>query len=483
MTSRAFILLVGNDGAILLPPRGAKGPPAFSTETILETLVRHPRAKTVILADTLAQDYKIETLPPVSFFDRRKLLTRRLEQAFPHKKLKNARTRKDGSFLLYAADENTPLGTWLDRIEALRNSSGRVSLLPAESASMLPHLAPETEKGWALLLSAQETGGFRQIVAKDGEIVFTRLTPPLPPLTHPDFIAETLAQDIKATRAYLLRAGLDENEPMALVALLPRPLHAPLKKQPFPTASPLLFTPEEAAHTLNLSLPLQTELSADLLHALWFQAKGSPLTSLIRPERAVAARESFLRKTSLTLASLALAAALGLSGAKAFELFALGAENQKTRGEIVSLTARIEASREKLLAEAEPLEKLRRAAALRRLYEARREGPETLLPLIDAALGPEARAASMTWKEDELALDIRLKDDGLTGPPDALSRVEITRRFDELAALLREALPQHDIAITHYPFPNLPNEAMTNKGRKDNEPLPVAAFSVRKKEK
>ncbi len=481
MSSRSFILLVGDDGALLVPPRGLNFHVKAEPESILETLARFPRAPVIILADTLAQDYKIETLPPLSFFDRRKLIVRRLAQAFPHKRLKNAQKRKNGAFLFYAADENTPLGTWLDIIDKTRRAPVTVSLLPAESASLISRLAPETKEGWSLLLSAQQTGGFRQIVAKNGEIIFTRLTPPLPPMTHPDFIAETLAQDVKATRSYLLRAGLAENAPLSFVALLPRPLHEALKKQALPISSFSFLTPEEAA--CKLSFPPQTETSADLLHALWFQTKRKPSTSLVRPDRAAAAKETLVRRTSLALASFLFMLALGLAGARSFELFTLSAKNRETQNEIAALAQRIETSRDALLAEAAPLERLRLASARRRLYETRREGPDSILPLIDAALGPEARAKTLIWKDGALTLDLALKDDGLTGSLEELSQNEITRRFDDIAAFLRTSLPDYETTILRYPFPHLPSEPITNKGNKKAASPLVATFALRRREK
>ncbi len=58
MTARSFLLLVGDDGAFLVPPRGLNIPVKSETESILETLTNFPRAPLAILADTLAQDYK-----------------------------------------------------------------------------------------------------------------------------------------------------------------------------------------------------------------------------------------------------------------------------------------------------------------------------------------------------------------------------------------------------------------------------------------
>jgi len=479
--------LVGDDGALLLPPRGfKKAAPVFSTspetaDSFWTLLALAPRLPVLILADTQAQDFKREPLPPVSFFDRQKLLARRLEQTFPKALLKTAHLSHDGTALFAHLEEQGPLGRWLTQLESQPNPSGQICALPLESAAMMARLVPASAEGWGLLLSCQKTGGFRQIVTRKGEMIFTRLTPPLPAMAHPDYVAESLAQDIQATRSYLARTGLREETPLHLAAILPAALHQAFTTQPLPVASQILFSPREAAARLALPMPPQPdEPIADLVHALWLQTRPRPQATLMRPEDRAALSTRRLQKGGLRLALVAGLIALGLAGEMGHRLYALDQANNRVQADVAALEASLDHARRTLAREAAPLDHLRKAIERRRLFTMPHKGPEKLIPLLSGALGPEARLVALDWQDGTLTIDILLKDDGARSHITELTRQKITRNFDNLAFMLRGALEGYDVTITRYPYPNLPNETLTNKDDHDKEPPPIATFVIRK---
>jgi len=488
--ANAFILMVGDDSVLLLPPVGKEKTAALAAPShdetdaapLLAALAKTPKAPVLILADIVAQDYKRESLPPLlSFFDRKKLLARKLAQAFPKTDLKIALDGADGSALFIGVEEKSNVTLWLDRLAPLRNPSGEVSLLPVECAGMLAKLAPVAMQGWGLLLLAHKTGGYRQIVTKNGEIVFTRLTPPLPALASPDTIAETLAQDIQATRAYLSRTGLTEDAPLHLAAILPPPLHQSFTAQNLPVSSRLLFSPREAAARLELTLPPQPdEPACDLVPMLWLQAQTVAQTTLLRPQERAQRLTALIRQAGLIAASFMTVLALSVAASEGLSLWQNDQEAAALRQDVAALESEFEAARHTLAREAEPLNRLRKAIERRRLFSLRNEGPESLIPLIDAVMGPEARAVAMEWKDGTLTLDLRLKDERFIGRLDVVARQEVTRRFDDLLLLMRETLKGYTVSITRYPYPTLPNEVLTNKNQQAKPPLPIATFLIRK---
>ncbi len=488
MLSRAFILLIGDDSAVLLPPQGnGKAAPVWAAShggedaaPLLKILESSHRVPVFILADTLAQTCRRETLPPVGFLDKRKLLARRMERGGGKTILKTARLERNGLALFAEAECEGPIGLWLSRLAPMKNPSGEVCLLPLESATMVEKLAPAARDGWGLLLSCHKTGGFRQIVTKKGEMVFTRLTPPLPPEAHADFIAQTLAQDIHATRAYLARTGLGEETPLHLAAILPSSLHQAFAGQSLPVAGRLLFSPREAAARLDLALPPGPEKpEADIVHALWLQKKAAPFLALIRPEQKKERRLARLRKAGTGLAGLLFLLALVQLGISGLNLWRLAQENALSEKETAALEASFEQARATLAQEAESLALLRKAVERRRLFAAKRKGPEELVALAAKAMSPSAKAVSLVWQNDELKLDLLLRAEDIRPRLDDLTRQRITRDFDNVALMMRGAMPGYDVRIVRYPFPNLPGETITNKANGAST-APVATFSIRK---
>lgn len=484
----AFILMIGDDAALLLPPVGKeKAAPLLVSghedkASILAALSQRPRAPVIVLADVLAQDYKREPLPPlISFFDRRKVLARRLSQAFPKTDLKASLTTTDENALFVGIDQQSPVTGWLDALSPLRNASGGVSLLPLESAGMLSKLTPVSTTGWGLLLLAHKTGGFRQIVTKNGVFLFTRLTPPLPSVASPDTVCDSLAQDIQATRAYLARSGLTDDMPLHLAAILPPALHQSFTALPLPVATRLLFSPREAAARLNLTLPPQPdEPSCDLVSILWFQSSLKPLTNLMRPKERAEKITQLFHQAGLTLAAFMTALALTVSAIEALSVWQSRSETLRMRDEVAAIETEYEKAQHTLAREAEPLARLRKAVERRRLFSLTKDSPEILINLLDAALEPEAIVLGMEWKTDTLTLDLKLKDERFTGNLDAVTRQEVTRRFDDLLTLMRETLKGYVVTITRYPFPHLSNETITNRNPEIKPPPPTASFLIRK---
>ena len=85
-----FVLVVGDDGAMLVPFHGDMSlAPLFAAardeaakKDILDYLHQYPKSSVTVLANGLAQEFRIETLPPVNIFDRLKLIQRRSRRRF-----------------------------------------------------------------------------------------------------------------------------------------------------------------------------------------------------------------------------------------------------------------------------------------------------------------------------------------------------------------------------------------------------------------
>src|SRR5262249_17247692 len=147
----------------------------------------HPKVPLYILADVLDQQYVRQSFPPVSSFSVGGLVKRRLERDFQAEDMKGSlplgrdkEGRREWNYLLISL-ANTPLmQQWLALIVELPNEFRGVYLTPVEGQNYIPVLKkymPEQAPAqpWQLLVSHNKISGFRQIVLRDGKLVFTRV--------------------------------------------------------------------------------------------------------------------------------------------------------------------------------------------------------------------------------------------------------------------------------------------------------------------
>jgi hypothetical protein len=136
-----------------------------------------------------------------------------------------------------------------------------------------------------MLISKQRTGGFRQIVTKDGEPIFTRLTAPMPSDTGASYAAGFITLDLQASLDYLARMGLSDIGQMRLVGILPEAMNAAIAALKLPLQTIMTITPHQAARRLKLPFaPAPDESDADIIHAAWLTNKRRPRVALSLPK-------------------------------------------------------------------------------------------------------------------------------------------------------------------------------------------------------
>lgn len=303
MAKRLFVFNVGDDNVVLTHIVKGKvvnawlggSDPTMASEDFAEALDSDRKAEVALLFDTLDQTHKMENLPKVSILDRRKVLNRHILINLPGQSLRGARLLHQEVKTLSYEFLSVPLmgrvPGWLDFVDQLPNESyGRYSL-STESTPMLglltPDDLPEVEEGahWRHLIGVNATGGFRQIIERNGDMMLTRLTQAPPPDTPPDDFAETLVRDFRATVTYIKRLGYNPAEDtMDLVLLTGEANRQALQQEPWEGArSTTILTPHEAGMKLGLgSIGREDQPFCDVLHAAWFAAQRRPLVPLTR---------------------------------------------------------------------------------------------------------------------------------------------------------------------------------------------------------
>lgn len=494
--SHSFLLLIGDESVLLLPPQHLPDPnPLFAAshdeediEALLQVISMAPHLPLIILSDCSAQHYSSETIPPLSASDRKKLLKRRLEEIYPDAAYRAALPQGSEKALMVGVEETGPLAIWQERLDTIPNPTGIVSLLPIESANMLAALWPESKEGWAILLSFHKTGGTRQIVTHNGELVFTRLTTPISEGTSVGYMSATLAIDIKATRDYLLRMGFSNETPFHLIAIMPEKLHAAMEATPLDVSTRHLFTPHEAAIKLDLALaPEKDETISDLIHLLWMSRKTEPKVILAKMSKLSEMFHTKIHKIGMTTAIFFALFAGVFIGQSTLNFLKTQRIVYEVQYDIDQLESTIAKNQHMLTTAVEPLSRLRMAVERKRLFKKDRAIPLKILAAIQNAIGEDMRLSKLNWEDDKLTFTMHITDEYLLKEPMALNKEAIRAVYKIAEKTMREALhrsyPQSELNLKSLSIAehNKNKTLSSNDAQKPKQP-PKALFVIEWKE-
>jgi hypothetical protein len=114
-------------------------------------------------------------------------------------------------------------------------------------------------QSWQLMVSHNKVSGFRQIVACDGKLVFTRVSQAIDDGV-PAVIAGNIEQEVLNTLEYLRRLNLQENSLIDLTVIVAQDVKDILDMRRFGFSTSYVMSPLEVAETLRIE---QAALSAD----------------------------------------------------------------------------------------------------------------------------------------------------------------------------------------------------------------------------
>jgi hypothetical protein len=486
--SARFVLAIGNEGGLLLHLAAGRisgrwqvaGHDDAALAALAAPLAARPKCPLVVVGDLLEQSYRKEAVPRLNRFDRAKVLARRLERAFLETPLKAALKLADDpeeprsqNFLLVGIPPSADWDRWIGFLRSIENPVLALSLLPIEAAGMVTCLvraltpAGRPPHSWAILISRQRTGGFRQIVVDRGELVLTRLTPSLAADAGPAGVAAEIRLELKATLGYMTRLGYRAGGSLDIVVLGDDELRARLADGGSLPGQLAVVSAAQAAKILGIgALGRADDVDGALLAAVWVGARRRPTLQLLpRDLRARNAQGQALRWATAGLA----ASALGLISYSALSaVSALEIEQ-----EIGWLSAWQSTTRQQLArSESETLSIGGQADAMRLLLQAhqrlqaQRDKPVAALAALRRAMTPDEQLLAMAWQlvepaderrpESEaadFALDLTL-DLGLASEP--ATAVAAT---EDLARRLAAAIPARPVAIIRQAVDILPHQA------------------------
>ncbi len=462
-TAPTILLVIGDDGIATIPcgipdamPFITRTVPNRLSEEILDLIAAYPKARLILCADNLAQDYRCDTVPRLNFLDRARLIDRRLKQNFPQARLTAQRAFRHDShrILLVGLQENNPIFAWEER---LRDRLPTLCLLPIEGAPLLTRLMPEAAQSWAMMVSRQKTGGLRQIVTYRGNLVFTRLTP-LPSVGEE---TETAARDIRASLDYLTRYGLPTSKDLALLLLWPESASGTTAFADMPLRLIRFLSPFDAAQKLALPFaPPPAALDSDLLFAAQILTRR-PVLGLMMSSTRIQRRHQILQFWGLRLAVGALIAVIGLTLAQAGDLISTLSKTHKDLSALTESRQTLAETQQQAAPETAPLGKLRAAVARKHIYEEQTPLPWHGLRELTLGLGKPLRLEGVTWTQvDSSAPEIFTLSFTVLTDGAKPERADAQAVFDTAAARIAHAMPDYQISVTKPPYPARPQDSV-----------------------
>ncbi len=252
--SSCFIYFIGDEGGILIHvEKGvvarrlfAPSPSAEHLEPFTTLLNEHSKLPVYALIDVIDQSYVRHSMPPVTALGVKRLVQRRISRDFPKDNINGALPlgrektgRKEWLFLLISLANNDTLKGWVEHISSLENRFQSIHLVPVECEIFLTELhnkyvletegkqakvkrgkkAGTDQDTWLILVSHNKTGGVRQVVLKNGQLIFTRLTQSTDNAS-PEVLAGSIEQEIANTLEYLKRLSYNEHDKLAVYGII-----------------------------------------------------------------------------------------------------------------------------------------------------------------------------------------------------------------------------------------------------------------------
>lgn len=277
--ARKLVLLLGDDGVILILTAGTRvlkrafalSPDEMDSGPFREMLRSEPSAPILLLVDLMDQTFVQHNLPPVSSLNVTKLAQRRLERDFSADDLngfvqmgRSTEGRKEWYYIFASVPNVPPLSRWVERLAELPNPFMGIHLLPMELQPVIPRLGPgggrkaRPAKGevqperWHILVSHHKVGGVRQVVLRNGKLVFTRMSQMVGE-DAPAVNAGNIEQEISSTKEYLKRLGLGDRAEVYVSVVLAEEVHPHIDTKRIGATLVDVMTPYQFAESLGLA--------------------------------------------------------------------------------------------------------------------------------------------------------------------------------------------------------------------------------------
>lgn len=306
MKRKKFILMIGDDGAVLVLMNGdkverrlyAKSASLGDSMEFNALLLNFPEISVRLTIDIMEQSYTKQVLPAVGSMAIGKLVKKRLDRDFSATDIRgaiflsrNTDGRRDWEYLFVSSPLTSSVSEWVDYILSMENRLEGIYMLPIEMQNLVSNLnksllklkPAEKPKEWQFFVTANKTGGYRQIVLYKDKVIFTRLVRAGKD-TVVDIVAGNIEQEILNTVDYMRRLGFDSDSDISICAVLPKELARSMRDSKINGVPINIYTPHSIAEILGLKdVVSEEDKFFDVVLAANF-AKCKPVLTLDIPK-------------------------------------------------------------------------------------------------------------------------------------------------------------------------------------------------------
>lgn len=469
-----FVIIIGDDGAILVYMQGstvvrrlfAPSAQPDHTASIIELMQTHPNVPLYILADVMDQQYVRHTFPPVSSLSVSGLVKRRLDRDFQAEDLKGSLPlgrdktgRKEWNYLLIALASTPLMQQWLEMLVELPNELKGIYLVPVESQQYIGALKKAIggpALSWQLLVTHNKVSGFRQVVLREGKLVFTRVTQAIDDGVAA-VIAGNIEQEIINTLEYLRRLGFTDNAQIEMFVITAQEVKETLDLNRFKAGGAHVVTPLDIADALGLQqAALSADRFGDVVMAAWFGIAKKRVLKFLTVYAQRLSKIYAARRGLLTVAVLGALALTGMSIMNGIQYVGDSNEASQIESQRAPLQAQMNTVKQ-------TLDGLDKGIAFKAAVVSVKDAflKNTVSPLQFAAdlaklMTPEQRVASINW-------DNPIPAEGSSPtPPTAKVTIEfvgtytdvenLTKSVDGFIAELKKQMPRYTITAAPYPW-------------------------------
>lgn len=273
-----YALIIGDEGAILIYIVGKvvqsrnfiAHASADNLKEFENILSKNIKAPIFMIVDSMDQSFVQQSLPPISPLGVKKLIKRRLDRDLGADVIKgyvllerDASGRRDWNFLMVSLENSPHLNLWFEFVEKVNNRLNGIYLLSVEAENIVKNIdiaiglskkdkKKEVGSRWKFFVTHNKVGGFRQVILRDGRIIFTRLTQPVGEVTT-DVIAGNIEQEMTSTVEYMKRLSFTPQQGLDVYIIASSDINRSLDLSRIPATHVNKFTPFDIAEFFGIT--------------------------------------------------------------------------------------------------------------------------------------------------------------------------------------------------------------------------------------
>ncbi|MEI6987073.1 MAG: hypothetical protein WCK65_13190 [Rhodospirillaceae bacterium] len=364
------------------------------------------------------QSYRSESLPPVAWLDRGKVLKRRLQNAFSEQSgsgtvfkgalfLSPPKSGEGARYLFAGVSDSNIVEDLVSRAEAAGLRVIGPSMLPIEVVGLVEALVKavvagkvSAGSGWLCLILCEVGGSFRQIITRNGELMLTRYNEHLEE-SGPELIASEMRQAFAGTLDYLSRIGYSTAQGLDAVVICPEAVGAELGDMP--TGGGVFaqhLTPKQAAEIVGLRLDdAETASMGESVCAGWVARRKNPRLKLTTPA-IIRTQQQNLAGNVVMLTGLLAMAVVGIEvGLDELRLIVLRSDTEIAVQRVASLNTELAQVKSDNPAGAGALESMQAMLDLNRRMNFADQAFHHTVVGVARALPPSLRLTQLAWEQ------------------------------------------------------------------------------------